>query len=217
MIRLATVPPDPNQISAALISSRPASTPSRWPPPAPRSASRPRTHSRWRRRQVRMRRARDQPDRGLSACRSLAARLSRRFHGAARIRIGGSPRRPVMTSAPPASRDDAASPAARRRGRRVLGALAGLLAAAAALGAAELVAGIVGTAGSPVLAVGNAAIALTPGAGEGLRDRHVRPATTRPPWSSGTLILLAALRRRDRAAGPAQPPASASWASPCSG
>jgi DMSO/TMAO reductase YedYZ molybdopterin-dependent catalytic subunit len=44
----------------------------------------------------------------------------------------------------------------------VLGALAGLLAAAVALGAAELVAGIVRPAASPVVAVGDAAISLTP-------------------------------------------------------
>ncbi len=46
--------------------------------------------------------------------------------------------------------------------RRVLAALAGLLAAAVALGVAELVAALVGPASSPVVAVGNAAITLTP-------------------------------------------------------
>jgi DMSO/TMAO reductase YedYZ molybdopterin-dependent catalytic subunit len=46
--------------------------------------------------------------------------------------------------------------------RRVLGASAGLLAAAVALGVAELAAGIVGPASSPVVAVGDAAITLTP-------------------------------------------------------
>ena len=46
--------------------------------------------------------------------------------------------------------------------RRVLGALAGLLAAAVALGVAELLAGFIGAASSPVIAVGNAAITLTP-------------------------------------------------------
>ncbi|TQN41073.1 DMSO/TMAO reductase YedYZ molybdopterin-dependent catalytic subunit [Blastococcus colisei] len=50
----------------------------------------------------------------------------------------------------------------RPRGRRVLAALAGLLAAAVALGVAELVAGFVGPASSPVIAVGDAAITLTP-------------------------------------------------------
>ncbi|SFF56543.1 molybdopterin-dependent oxidoreductase [Blastococcus tunisiensis] len=46
--------------------------------------------------------------------------------------------------------------------RRVLAALAGLLAAAVALGAAELAAGLVGPVSSPVIAVGDAAITLTP-------------------------------------------------------
>lgn len=48
------------------------------------------------------------------------------------------------------------------RGRRVLAALSGLLAAGVALGVAELVAGFVGAASSPVLAVGDAVIALAP-------------------------------------------------------
>jgi DMSO/TMAO reductase YedYZ molybdopterin-dependent catalytic subunit len=52
--------------------------------------------------------------------------------------------------------------AERPRGRRALAALAGLLAAAVALGVAELVAGLVGPASSPVIAVGDAAITLTP-------------------------------------------------------
>ena len=56
--------------------------------------------------------------------------------------------------------------AAPRRGgpglRRVLAAAAGLLAAAVALGVAELVAGVVGPASSPVVAVGDAAITVTP-------------------------------------------------------
>ena len=49
-----------------------------------------------------------------------------------------------------------------RGGRRLLAAPAGLLAAAVALGGAELVAGVVGPASSPVVAVGDAAITLTP-------------------------------------------------------
>jgi DMSO/TMAO reductase YedYZ molybdopterin-dependent catalytic subunit len=56
----------------------------------------------------------------------------------------------------PAARDE------RPRGRRALAALAGLIAAAVALGVAELVAGLVGPAASPVIAVGDAAITLTP-------------------------------------------------------
>ncbi|WP_104526936.1 molybdopterin-dependent oxidoreductase [Blastococcus saxobsidens] len=51
---------------------------------------------------------------------------------------------------------------ASRGGRRLLAALAGLLAAAVALGIAELVAALVGPASSPVVAVGDAAITLTP-------------------------------------------------------
>jgi DMSO/TMAO reductase YedYZ molybdopterin-dependent catalytic subunit len=46
--------------------------------------------------------------------------------------------------------------------RSALGALAGLLAAAVALGVAELVAALVGPASSPVIAVGDAVITLTP-------------------------------------------------------
>jgi hypothetical protein len=46
--------------------------------------------------------------------------------------------------------------------RRVFAAVAGLLAAAVALGVAELIAGFAGPASSPVVAVGDAAITLTP-------------------------------------------------------
>lgn len=55
-----------------------------------------------------------------------------------------------------------ADPTPRPRGRRGFAALAGLIAAAVALGVAELVAGLVGPASSPVIAVGDAAITLTP-------------------------------------------------------
>ena len=48
-------------------------------------------------------------------------------------------------------------------GRRILaGALAGMLAAAAALGVAELAAAITGPQGAPIIAVGETAINLTP-------------------------------------------------------
>lgn len=67
-----------------------------------------------------------------------------------------------MTTSPrppePRSDDDAGTGA----GRRALGALAGLLAAAVALGVGELVAAFVGPASSPVIAVGDAVIALAP-------------------------------------------------------
>ena len=62
-----------------------------------------------------------------------------------------------------AATPDASAPGdgARRVPRR-FGALAGLLAAAVALGVAELVAAIVGPASSPVVAVGDAVITVTP-------------------------------------------------------
>ena len=55
-----------------------------------------------------------------------------------------------------------APPAGGARGRTALAALAGLLAAAVAVGVAELIAGLVGAAASPVIAVGDAVITLTP-------------------------------------------------------
>jgi DMSO/TMAO reductase YedYZ molybdopterin-dependent catalytic subunit len=76
------------------------------------------------------------------------------------------------------------------RARRVLGALAGLCAAAVALGAAELVAGVVGPASSPVVAVGNAVIALTP---ESVKDAAIAAFGRQDKVAlvTGTLILLA--------------------------
>ena len=56
--------------------------------------------------------------------------------------------------------------------RRILGSIAGLLAAAVALGVAELIAGLVGPASSPVVAVGNAAITLTPESVKEFAIRH---------------------------------------------
>jgi DMSO/TMAO reductase YedYZ molybdopterin-dependent catalytic subunit len=56
----------------------------------------------------------------------------------------------------------AAPATAGRRGRRAFAALAGLLAAGVALGAAELAAAAIGPSSSPVVAVGDAAITLTP-------------------------------------------------------
>ncbi|SNR36333.1 DMSO/TMAO reductase YedYZ, molybdopterin-dependent catalytic subunit [Blastococcus mobilis] len=64
-----------------------------------------------------------------------------------------------MQAPPPSS---GASPARSSAGRRALAALAGLLAAAVALGVAELIAGVVGAASSPVIAVGDTVITLTP-------------------------------------------------------
>ncbi|SOC51593.1 DMSO/TMAO reductase YedYZ, molybdopterin-dependent catalytic subunit [Blastococcus aggregatus] len=57
---------------------------------------------------------------------------------------------------------DPVAPVDRHRRPWPLAALAGLLAAAVALGVAELVAGLVGPASSPVIAVGDAAIARVP-------------------------------------------------------
>src|SRR5688500_8559288 len=53
-------------------------------------------------------------------------------------------------------------PAGARTLRRVLAALSGLLAALVALGVAELAAALIGPASSPVIAVGDAVITLTP-------------------------------------------------------
>jgi DMSO/TMAO reductase YedYZ molybdopterin-dependent catalytic subunit len=58
------------------------------------------------------------------------------------------------------SRRDVSDPWARRRAR--LGAIAGLLAAATALGVGQLVAGLTGANGSPVVAVGQLQIDFTP-------------------------------------------------------
>jgi DMSO/TMAO reductase YedYZ molybdopterin-dependent catalytic subunit len=72
-------------------------------------------------------------------------------------------RKPGVTTPAPDPLPASGGPGPARPGLRpALGALAGLLAAAVALGAAELVAGLVGAASSPVIAVGDAAITLTP-------------------------------------------------------
>nr|WP_166754730.1 molybdopterin-dependent oxidoreductase [Modestobacter marinus] len=75
------------------------------------------------------------------------------------IRTAFACRTPTVTDTP---RHGATPGPARRTGRWAAGALAGLISAAAALGAAELAAGLIGPASSPVVAVGNAAIPLTP-------------------------------------------------------
>src|SRR3954471_2250624 len=85
----------------------------------------------------------------------------------------------------------AARPARRDRWvRRVLGGLAGLIAAAVALGVAELVAGLVGRAASPVVAVGNAAITLVP---EPLKEFAIRTfgANDKLALVSGVLAVVA--------------------------
>ncbi|WP_369256236.1 molybdopterin-dependent oxidoreductase [Geodermatophilus amargosae] len=62
----------------------------------------------------------------------------------------------------PATGPDGPPAAVRRGPRRLLGALAGLVAAAVALGVAEPVAAFVGPASSPVVAVGDTVITLVP-------------------------------------------------------
>ncbi len=78
----------------------------------------------------------------------------------------------MTDQSPAAAADDDVQPTpGARRLRHLLGALAGLLAAAVALGIAELLAGLIGPASSPVVAVGNAAITLTP---ESLKEFAIR-------------------------------------------
>jgi DMSO/TMAO reductase YedYZ molybdopterin-dependent catalytic subunit len=76
------------------------------------------------------------------------------------------------------------------RGRRRFGALAGLLAAAVALGVAELVAALVGPASSPVVAVGDVVITLTP---EPVKQFAIRTfgQSDKLALVTGTLVLLA--------------------------
>src|SRR3954469_8583641 len=79
------------------------------------------------------------------------------------------------------------------RGRwagRGLAGLAGLLAAAVALGVGELIAGLVGPAGSPVVAVGNAAITLVP---ESLKEFAIRTFGERDKIAlvTGVLVVVA--------------------------
>jgi DMSO/TMAO reductase YedYZ molybdopterin-dependent catalytic subunit len=69
----------------------------------------------------------------------------------------------VTTSVQAPAPTPGAAPGKGGRGlRQILGGLTGVLAAAVALGVAELAAGVVGPASSPVIAVGDAAITLTP-------------------------------------------------------
>jgi hypothetical protein len=79
----------------------------------------------------------------------------------------------------------AASPRPGSRAPRGLGALAGLLACGAALGVAELAAGVVGAQTSPVVAVGGSAIDATP---EWLKDFAIRTFGERDE-----LVLLAGI------------------------
>jgi DMSO/TMAO reductase YedYZ molybdopterin-dependent catalytic subunit len=76
------------------------------------------------------------------------------------------------------------------RGRRRFGALAGLLAAAVALGVAELAAALVGPASSPVVAVGDVVITLTP---EPVKEFAIRTfgESDKVALVVGTLVVLA--------------------------
>src|SRR4051794_21909895 len=97
----------------------------------------------------------------------------------------------ISTEQPPAPVPAAGTPTPRRRwARRGLGALAGLLAAAVALGVGELAAGLVGRASSPVVAVGNAAITLVP---EGLKEYAIRTfgAQDKLVLVAGVLVVVA--------------------------
>jgi DMSO/TMAO reductase YedYZ molybdopterin-dependent catalytic subunit len=76
-------------------------------------------------------------------------------------------------------------------GRAVVGAMSGLLAAAAALGVAQLVAGITGPLGSPVVAVGEVAINLTPVPVKDFVIAHVG-SHDKQVLVAGILVVLAA-------------------------
>ena len=110
---------------------------------------------------------------------------------------------------PPAPAAGATGPdgGPRRAPRRWLGALAGLLAAAVALGVAELTAALVGPASSPVVAVGDAVITLTP---EAVKEFAIATfgENDKVALVVGTLVLTAlfalvigALSLRDRRIG----------------
>ena len=76
-------------------------------------------------------------------------------------------------------------------GRALTGAVSGLLAAAAALGVAQLVAGITGPLGSPVVAVGEVAINLTPVPVKDFVIAHVG-SHDKQVLVAGILVVLAA-------------------------
>jgi DMSO/TMAO reductase YedYZ molybdopterin-dependent catalytic subunit len=81
-------------------------------------------------------------------------------------------------------------PSRGRWARRGLAGVAGLLAAAVALGVGELLAGLVGPASSPVVAVGNAAITLVP---ESLKEFAIRTFGERDKIAlvTGVLVVVA--------------------------
>ncbi len=99
-------------------------------------------------------------------------------------------RRQGVTSSLRASDPGPGTRADRPGERRALAALAGLLAAAVALGVAELVAGLVGSAASPVVAVGDAAISLAPAAVKNFAVRTFGE-DDKTALAVGTLVIIA--------------------------
>jgi DMSO/TMAO reductase YedYZ molybdopterin-dependent catalytic subunit len=102
-------------------------------------------------------------------------------------------RKPGVTTSVqnPIPGSSAAGPERARRGLRpLLAALAGLVAAAVALGVAELAAALVGPASSPVIAVGDAVITLTP---EAVKEFAIRTfgENDKIVLVAGTLVIVA--------------------------
>jgi len=102
-------------------------------------------------------------------------------------------RKPGVTTSVqnPIPGSSAAGPERARRGLRpLLAALAGLVAAAVALGVAELAAALVGPASSPVIAVGDAVITLTP---EAVKEFAIRTfgENDKIVLVAGTLVIIA--------------------------
>src|SRR6201985_2962613 len=109
--------------------------------------------------------------------RSLLATLRRPPHADSGMTASGPKR-------PPGRRLAAALAGA------LIGALCGLLAAAVALGVAELVAAITGPQGSPVVAVGDSAIDLTPIPVKDFAITHFG-SNDKTALIAGILVLLA--------------------------
>jgi DMSO/TMAO reductase YedYZ molybdopterin-dependent catalytic subunit len=91
---------------------------------------------------------------------------------------------------PPAAEPPTAPATGARSRRRLFAGAAGVLAAAVALGIGELVAGLVGPASSPVVAVGNAVVESSPRA---VKDFAIRTfgENDKVALITGTLVLLA--------------------------
>jgi DMSO/TMAO reductase YedYZ molybdopterin-dependent catalytic subunit len=104
--------------------------------------------------------------------------------------MAGSVRRQGVTTSAQASVGAPDSPGAPRSLRNALAALAGLLSAAVALGFAELTAALVGPASSPVIAVGDAVITLTP---EPVKEFAIRNfgENDKIVLVAGTLVVIA--------------------------